>query len=170
MIDDLSIWAMNVLLQVTIASGLGLTIAACFRRNSAAKYWILCSALVLMLISPLLVIASQRSGWNLVSVELPWAASSSIELVETPVVEGHDDSQRTGHEILATSAPAEFDSEADSIRDGESVAEWLGPDPTMQQEDPASRMRTRAKSLPERLAANSVVPDGDEAAQSESDE
>jgi hypothetical protein len=68
MIDDLSIWAMNVLLQVTIASGLGLTIAACFRRNSAAKYWILCSALVLMLISPLLVIASQRSGWNLVSV------------------------------------------------------------------------------------------------------
>ncbi|MGZ0165154.1 MAG: M56 family metallopeptidase [Planctomycetales bacterium] len=171
MIDDLSIWAINVLLQVTIASTLGLVITACFRRNSAAKYWVLCSALVLMLISPLLVIASQRSGWNFVSVELPWAAAaSSIELPETPGVEEHDDSQRTEYEILATTASAEIDSEVDSIRDGESAGEWLRPDPIMQQEDPTSTMRTRANSLPERLAANSIIQDGDEATQSESDE
>jgi len=170
MIDDLSLWAMNVLLQITIASGLGLTIASCFRRNSAAKYWVLCSALVLMLISPLLVIASQRCGWNLVSVELPRVAASSTELVEAPGVEGHDDSQWTGDEILLTSAPADFDSEAHSIRSAESADEWLGPDATMQQEDRASTMRTRSKSLPERLAAHSVIPDGDEATQSESDQ
>lgn len=170
MIDDRGIWAINVLLQVTIASTLGLVIAAWFRRNSAAKYWVLCSALVLMLISPLLVIASQRSGWNFVSVKLPRPVASSLDGPEAPGVEDHDDSRREGHEILATSESAEIDSEVDAIRDGESAGEWRGPDPTMQQDVPTSTMRTRANSSSERLAANSLRQDGDEAIQSESDE
>ncbi len=170
MIDDRGIWAINVLLQVTIASTLGLVIAAWFRRNSAAKYWVLCSALVLMLISPLLVIASQRSGWNFVSVKLPRPVASSLDGPEAPGVEDHDDSRREGHEILATRQSGEIDSEVDAIRDGESAGEWRGPDPTMQQDVPTSTMRTRANSSSERLAANSLRQDGDEAIQSESDE
>ncbi len=68
--DYVFVWSINVLLQVTCVSALGLALATLTRRNSAAKYWILCSALGLMVLCPLLAAAMLHSGRSLLSVTL----------------------------------------------------------------------------------------------------
>lgn len=63
------LWSLNVLLQVTCVSALGLAIAALIRRHAAAKYWVLSAALLLMLLSPLSVAVMQSLGHSLVSID-----------------------------------------------------------------------------------------------------
>ena len=52
MTDFFYVWTLNVLLQVTCVSACGLLVAILFRRHATTKSWILCSALLLLLVSP----------------------------------------------------------------------------------------------------------------------
>lgn len=68
--DFLLIWGLNLLLQVTLLSAVGLTVATCLRRNPTARYGVLCSTLILMLLSPAIAFVMQRSGRSLLSVSM----------------------------------------------------------------------------------------------------
>src|SRR5205085_479162 len=68
--DHLLIWGVNVLTQLTLVTAVALTISACLRRQPAARYWVLCSGLLLMLLVPLVAVAMQWSGTGLLSLAL----------------------------------------------------------------------------------------------------
>jgi beta-lactamase regulating signal transducer with metallopeptidase domain len=68
--DEIVIWGVNVLLQITIVTALALVIGRCVRRNAAARYCVLFSALSLVLVSPLTAVILQETGWNALSVVL----------------------------------------------------------------------------------------------------
>ena len=75
--DSLLLWAFNVLLQVTCLSSIGLAIALVFRRHATAKYWVLGSALLLMLLSPLIAAVVQGFGRSFISFEVHTSMTSA---------------------------------------------------------------------------------------------
>ncbi|MEX2137857.1 MAG: M56 family metallopeptidase [Pirellulales bacterium] len=77
--DSVFLWAFNVLLQVTCLSALGLGIAVLVQKHATAKYWVLCSTLLLMLASPLVAAVMQGLGASLISVEVPTSITSDEE-------------------------------------------------------------------------------------------
>lgn len=64
------IWAVNVMLQVTLVTTTALLVARVLRQNPAARYWMACSALFLVLLSPLTSLFMMSSRIGLLSVSL----------------------------------------------------------------------------------------------------
>ncbi|WP_339911256.1 M56 family metallopeptidase, partial [Symmachiella dynata] len=77
--DQLLVWAVNVLLQVTLVTAVALVVIAFVRRRPAVRYWVLCASLMFMLMSPIIAWVMQSSGRSLISVSLV------AEPVTTPV-------------------------------------------------------------------------------------
>ncbi len=80
--DQLLMWSANVLLQVTLITAVGLSVAALLRRQPAARYWVLSAALILMLLCPVVVLVVQSSGNSFLSLSL--ASQSAAQPVEPP--------------------------------------------------------------------------------------
>jgi len=76
--DQLLVWGANVLLQVTLVTALALIAAASVRRSPAVRHWVLCSSLVLVLLSPAIALLMQLSGSGLLSVSLMHEAAASV--------------------------------------------------------------------------------------------
>ena len=51
--DDLLVWGVNVLLQVSLVTAVALAVAACARRSPTVRYWVLYASLLLVICSPL---------------------------------------------------------------------------------------------------------------------
>ena len=47
--DQILVWALNVVLQVGLAATLATLFGLALRRSSAARYWMLCSALLVVM-------------------------------------------------------------------------------------------------------------------------
>jgi len=75
--DQFLVWGANVLLQVTLVTAVALVIAAFVRRSPAARHWVLCSSLLLALLSPAIALLMQLSGRSLLSVSLMHEAAAS---------------------------------------------------------------------------------------------
>ncbi|MDP6557678.1 MAG: hypothetical protein QGG71_23635 [Pirellulaceae bacterium] len=76
--DQFFVWGANVLLQVTLVTAIAVAIAALVRRSPAVRYWVLCSSLLLVLLSPVIVLVMQLSGRSLLSVSLMHEAVASV--------------------------------------------------------------------------------------------
>ena len=76
--DQVLIWGVNVLLQVTLVTAIALVIAVSVRRSPAVRYWVLCSSLLLVLLSPAIALVMQLSGRSLLSVSLMHEAVASV--------------------------------------------------------------------------------------------
>ena len=87
--EQLLIWGMNVLLQVTLLTVVSLSIASCIRRRPAVRYWVLFAAMVLILACPAIVSVMQSSGTGLITVSLPEPSSGVEQSVVTPAVAGN---------------------------------------------------------------------------------
>ena len=66
--DQTLILGVNVLLQVTLLATVALAISLASRRNPAFRYWVLCSALMLVLLSPCVALLMQLSGRGLITI------------------------------------------------------------------------------------------------------
>jgi beta-lactamase regulating signal transducer with metallopeptidase domain len=66
--DQVSLWAVNVLLLVTWMTILATIAALILRRRPAARHWLQCAALVLVLFSPALALWRQQPGRSLMAV------------------------------------------------------------------------------------------------------
>ena len=98
--DEILVWALNVLLQVSVVAAAAVAVGRTLRRSSATRYWLLCSALLLVLLCPLLAAAVQWTRTSLVLVSMtnedvsagePFvevAAAESGELAESESVAG----------------------------------------------------------------------------------
>jgi hypothetical protein len=76
--DQILMWGVNVLLQVTLVTAVALAMAAYLRRSPAVRYWVLCSALLLVLFSPVIAIVMQLSERSVLSVSLMHEAKASV--------------------------------------------------------------------------------------------
>ncbi|QDU12270.1 Regulatory protein BlaR1 [Gimesia maris] len=86
--DLLLLGSVNVLLQVTFVTALFLVLAAFLRRNPTVRYGLLCTALILIMLSPVITLAMQSFGKSLLtfSLETEDAASRpSSEVRYVPV-------------------------------------------------------------------------------------
>ncbi|QGQ32342.1 M56 family metallopeptidase [Gimesia maris] len=86
--DLLLLGSVNVLLQVTFVTALFLVLAAFLRRNPTVRYGLLCTALILIMLSPVITLVIQSSGNSLLtfSLETEDAASRpSSEVRYVPV-------------------------------------------------------------------------------------
>ncbi len=79
--DHVLVWGMNVLLQVTVLTLIALAIASFTRRRPAVRYWVLCSAMLLILICPASVLLMQSSGGGWLSVSLLTTTASPAEAI-----------------------------------------------------------------------------------------
>ncbi|QDT88419.1 M56 family metallopeptidase [Gimesia algae] len=88
--DDLLLTGgMNVLLQVTFVTATALLLALFLRRNPAARYGLLCSALILILLTPVITLVMQVSGKSLWTFSLEsddLASRPGTEVRYDPVV------------------------------------------------------------------------------------
>lgn len=76
--EGLLVLGVNVLWQVTLVAGVALLAARLLRHNPVARSWTLCSALCLILLTPVLALTVPSYGDGLVSVTVdPSAASGS---------------------------------------------------------------------------------------------
>ncbi|MHC4404772.1 MAG: M56 family metallopeptidase [Planctomycetota bacterium] len=76
--DQLFVWGANVLLQVTLVTAVALVIAASVRRSPAVRHWVLCSSLLLVLLSPAIALVMQLSGRSFLSVSLMHETAASV--------------------------------------------------------------------------------------------
>lgn len=68
--DQFLVWASNVVLQVGLVAALAGLIGLVLRRSSAARYWLLCSALLVVMICPVLTAVVQTSGLSMITVKM----------------------------------------------------------------------------------------------------
>ena len=68
--DQILLWAVNVLLLVTWVSSLALAAAWYLRHSPAARHWLLCGALILVLASPAVEMLWQSSGLGVLTIPL----------------------------------------------------------------------------------------------------
>ncbi|MEZ6033172.1 MAG: M56 family metallopeptidase [Planctomycetaceae bacterium] len=68
--DQILVWALNVVLQAGLVAALATLIGVALRRSSAARYWLLCSALLVVMTCPVLTAVVQSSGLSLISVDM----------------------------------------------------------------------------------------------------
>ena len=112
--DQFFVWGANVLLQVTLVTAIALAIAALVRRSPAVRYWVLCSSLLLVLLSPVIALVMQLSGRSLLSVSLMHETVASVtdttevgwsvetQRVEAPLpLEGFAETPNLAHDFTA---------------------------------------------------------------------
>jgi len=68
--DQVFVWAVNVVLQVGVIAFFASLIGVTLRRSCAARYWLLCSALILVSLCPVFTAVVQSSGMSLISVSM----------------------------------------------------------------------------------------------------
>jgi beta-lactamase regulating signal transducer with metallopeptidase domain len=68
--DPTLVWGLSVLLQVTVITTVALVVARCARRIPVLRYWILCSSLFLVLLTPCLTLVMQLSGISLLTLSV----------------------------------------------------------------------------------------------------
>ena len=136
--DQVVIWGFNVLLQASFVAAIALAIATSMRRNPAVRYWVLCSSLLLLLLSPVIASLMQLSGRSLLSVSMMHEAVSSgsnataPELPpETPPVEASS----TLSALAADISGREDDRHAKPSAAIEVATESRPPEATMSQDD-----------------------------------
>ncbi|WP_417376251.1 M56 family metallopeptidase [Gimesia maris] len=114
--DLLLLGSVNVLLQVTFVTALFLVLAAFLRRNPTVRYGLLCTALMLIMLSPVITLVMQSSGNSLLTFSL----------------ETEDTNSRPGSEVRYV--PVEVDAlpllSSAGNREREHFARSALPDPT----------------------------------------
>ncbi len=68
--DQALVWGVNVLLQVSLVLGIVLMTAMFLRRNSVVRYGLLCSSLILVLLSPTITLFMQLSGKSMLTLPI----------------------------------------------------------------------------------------------------
>lgn len=140
--DQVLLWTINVLIQVSFIAACALVIGLLLRRSPAARYWLLCSALILILLCPCFSAAIQSSGMSLITVSLIYEnpvldqGQSETPLVAPGVSAQHTSARLKPQEaadIPAASETLNSDDKDNPQRPGESmdavsvVAEVLTP-------------------------------------------
>jgi len=87
--DQLIVWGVNVLLQVTLVTVIALACTASIRLSSAARYWLLCTSLMLVMLIPTITFVMQSSGRSFVPVSMMQerAAATAVTEVQTTSVD-----------------------------------------------------------------------------------
>ncbi|MEM9643607.1 MAG: M56 family metallopeptidase [Planctomycetota bacterium] len=67
--DEVLLWALNMAVHGSLIAACALAIARGLRRRAAMRYWVLCFGLMLVLSSPFLAAAAQRTGWSWLTLE-----------------------------------------------------------------------------------------------------
>ncbi len=82
MLDQASLWAINVVIHATILTAVSLLLAMMFRKIAVMRYWILCCGMLLVLVSPVIaaLIQSRGNSWLALSTK---AAEASGEPIAT---------------------------------------------------------------------------------------
>ena len=75
--DLLLLGSMNVLLQVTFVTATTLLLALFLRRNPAVRYGLLCAALILVLLAPVITLVMQSYGTSLLTFSLETEGSDA---------------------------------------------------------------------------------------------
>jgi hypothetical protein len=68
--NETLVWALNVVLQVALVAASAVLIGLTLRRSPAARYWLLCSALLVVTACPILAAIVQSSGISLIFVDM----------------------------------------------------------------------------------------------------
>lgn len=76
--DQVLVCGVNVLLQVSLVLGIALVTAMFLRRNSVVRYWLLCSSLILVLLSPAITLVMQLTGKSMLTLPSIHEDSTSI--------------------------------------------------------------------------------------------
>ena len=63
-----SLWTVNVLLQVTVVAAMALLIVRFITNTAVLRWWVLASALMLILISPVTSYLTQANGVGFLSI------------------------------------------------------------------------------------------------------
>lgn len=141
--DQLLIWEINVLLQVTLITAITLMITAFLRRNPVVRYWMLCASLILVLLSPAIALMMQLSGKSLFTVSFMHEAvspttgttltglpekttSRSISWQPNSLEEFTDIQNRASTTVIDTLDPTELDSQKGQLHAG-SLLEQTSP-------------------------------------------
>lgn len=72
-LDQTTLWGLNILIHATILAGVSLFIAVVLRRSAVLRYWVLCCGLALLLVSP------ATSAW-IQSTGISWLNISATNL------------------------------------------------------------------------------------------
>lgn len=114
--DLLLVGSMNVLLQITLVTAVILLLTPFLRRNPAVRYGLLCAALILVLLTPVITLVMQYSGKSLLTFSL----------------ETDDSASRSGTEVRYD--PVEVDAmpliSSAGNRERQNAAQAALPDPT----------------------------------------
>lgn len=94
--DATLLMAANVLLQVTLLTGLGSIGARFFRRNATVRHCILVSALLSALAAPVLTLVFSGAGFSLVAIPVRWNSADTVPSsarTELVVLEPHPETE-----------------------------------------------------------------------------
>lgn len=115
--DQILVWALNVVLQAGLVAASATLIGLALRRSSAARYWLLCSALMVVMACPMLIAVVQSSGLSLISVDMI-AATPQIKEVqpeEVSIAPRRDElgqNQTTDVSVVPPMVPTDIDTTA----------------------------------------------------------
>jgi WD40 repeat protein/beta-lactamase regulating signal transducer with metallopeptidase domain len=86
--DHVVLWGVNVFVQLTLIAAVALLAARVFPRNAAMRHAILCSGLLLMLLSPIAVVVTQSAGpsWLPLSLAAAGSGDGSAERIVSNAV------------------------------------------------------------------------------------
>jgi len=76
--DATLLMAANVLLQVTLLTGLGLTVVRLFRHNATVRHCVLVSVLLAALFTPVLTVVFAGAGFSLVAIPVVWDSADTV--------------------------------------------------------------------------------------------
>lgn len=91
--DQILLWSVNVAVQVGLIAGVSLLVSRGLRQSAAARYSLLCTALILVLLCPTFTAIMQSSGRGLVS--LPAAAGQETSNIDVVSIKRDEANNRT---------------------------------------------------------------------------
>lgn len=71
-LDNLTVFALNLLIQFTLLSVLALLAVRLFRHHAALRHWILLSVLICLSASPVLTALMQSAGMSVAAIDVSW--------------------------------------------------------------------------------------------------
>lgn len=80
--NQVSLWAVNVVLHATILTAISLLMAMAFRKAAVMRYWILCFGMLLVVGSPAISAIIQKRGNSWLSLAAPVVEAPSTDVIE----------------------------------------------------------------------------------------
>lgn len=105
-IDPIAQWLVLVTIIVATVAFVALLMSLCFRLRPAVRHWILFSALLIALASPLLVAGFSAAGISFIKLSLYSSEKSDTGLFETAFEQRHESLTDAAKEsVIPTTAP-----------------------------------------------------------------